>query len=157
MPNDVRLKKKSVLCISSSRKREYIFILLGVLPKLMPLVIWLRVKKPLWYYMKQSPRACNSSLLGGKPLLNHSIRKMFPLLFLVYVVAVKVFKKTTPNGKHAPLTISKISSKNQACFTYTLPAKSLIRSKFQFFAIQQKFEKKSHKRRKIYILHKKNV
>lgn len=24
---------------------------------------------------------------------------MFPLLFLAYVVAVKVFKKTTPNGK----------------------------------------------------------
>jgi hypothetical protein len=24
---------------------------------------------------------------------------MFPLLFLAYVIAVKVFKKTTPNGK----------------------------------------------------------
>lgn len=25
--------------------------------------------------------------------------KMFPLLFVAYVVAVKVFKKTTPNGE----------------------------------------------------------
>lgn len=53
----------------------------------------------------------NVSLLGRKRISAKSLvrleikRKekdqhpMFPLLFLVYVVAIKVFKKTTPNGK----------------------------------------------------------
>lgn len=29
---------------------------------------------------------------------------MFPLLFLAYVVAIKVFKKTTPNGEFTQLS-----------------------------------------------------
>jgi len=28
---------------------------------------------------------------------------MFPILFLVFIAAIKVFKKTTPNGKYARL------------------------------------------------------
>ena len=35
---------------------------------------------------------------------------MFPILFLVFVVAIKVFKKTTPNGKYAQF-YSETSSK----------------------------------------------
>lgn len=77
------------------------------------------VRKPRRDYMKIRYRAGDVSLLGGKQISAKSLvrlgnkqnppdlqRQMFPLLFLVYIVAVKVFKKTTPNGELTQQPIS---------------------------------------------------
>lgn len=69
----------------------------------MLLLVWLREGKPFRYYIKSRSTLRTLSLLGGKQnfwyIFLDYLEEMFPVFFLFYVVAVKVFKKTTPNGK----------------------------------------------------------